>query len=284
MTDEAKTMDAEPLTVLSLGAGVQSSTVALMSAAGELPPVDLAVFADTGWEPAAVYAWLDWLETLLPFPVHRVSAGNIRHEQITARARGKKDEQGGRWASLPYYTKAPGDLREGSIRRQCTSEYKIKPINKFLRHEVLGLKPRQKAPKTHTIDHWYGISLDEIQRCKMPFVVPWERNVYPLVERRMTRHDCLNWMERSGYPQPPRSACIGCPFHSNAEWREMRDNRPEEWADAVAFDAAIRKAGGMRADTFLHRDCVPLDEVDLSTPEDHGQLSMLDECEGLCGV
>ena len=64
----------------------------------------------------------------------------------------------------------------------------------------------------------------------------------------------------------------------------MRDNRPEEWDDAVQFDHAIREAGGMRGDTFLHADRIPLEMVDLSTAEDNGQLSMLDECEGMCGV
>ena len=64
----------------------------------------------------------------------------------------------------------------------------------------------------------------------------------------------------------------------------MRDERPEEWQDAVEFDAAIRVARGMRGETFLHRQCVPLAEADLRTPADHGQLSWLDECGGVCGV
>jgi hypothetical protein len=69
------------LRVLSLGAGVQSSTCLLMSLAGELPRLDAAVFADTGWEPKAVYAHLDRLEataTAGGIPVYRVSAGNLR--------------------------------------------------------------------------------------------------------------------------------------------------------------------------------------------------------------
>ena len=62
--------------IISLGAGVQSSTMALMAAKGEITPMpDAAIFADTGWEPKYVYDWLDWLETQLPFPVHRVSGG-----------------------------------------------------------------------------------------------------------------------------------------------------------------------------------------------------------------
>jgi hypothetical protein len=47
------------LRVLSLGAGVQSTTLLLMSVYGELPPLDYAIFADTGWEPARVYEHLD---------------------------------------------------------------------------------------------------------------------------------------------------------------------------------------------------------------------------------
>lgn len=119
-----------------------------------------------------------------------------------------------------------------------------------------------------------------------PASEPWYETRYPLVmEHRMTRADCLNWMKRHGYPTPPRSACIGCPFHSDHEWREMREARPEEWQDAVEFDAAIRKAGGMRGDTYLHRSCKPLPEVDLDTPESAGQLGLWgEECEGMCGV
>ena len=65
--------------IISLGAGVQSSTMALMAAQGEIKPMpDAAIFVDTQWEPAYVYKWLDWLETQLPFPVHRPTAGDLR--------------------------------------------------------------------------------------------------------------------------------------------------------------------------------------------------------------
>ena len=51
------------LRVLSLGAGVQSTTLALMAAHGEIGPMpDCAIFADTGWEPNAVYEHLAWLD------------------------------------------------------------------------------------------------------------------------------------------------------------------------------------------------------------------------------
>ena len=76
------------LRVLSLGVGVQSSTLALLAARGEVGPMpDCAIFADTGAEPRKVYTWLDWLETQLPFPVHRVSRGNRRPDRDRERAR-----------------------------------------------------------------------------------------------------------------------------------------------------------------------------------------------------
>ena len=89
------------LRTLSLGAGVQSTTLALMAAHGEIGPMpDCAIFADTGWEPGAVYEHLRWLMSpnVLPFPVHVVSAGNIRDEILAA-------GQGKRWASIPAFTK-----------------------------------------------------------------------------------------------------------------------------------------------------------------------------------
>lgn len=78
-----------------------------------------------------------------------------------------------------------------------------------------------------------------------------------------------------GYPDPPKSACIGCPFHDNARWRAMRDDDCEDWADAIAFDRAIRTGiRGIRGEVLLHRSGVPFDEADLSTLTDHGQLDL----------
>lgn len=138
-------------------------------------------------------------------------------------------------------------------------------------------------------EEWMDISLDEVVRMRESRI-RWLRNRYPLVDLGMTRRDCLWWMERSGYPRPPKSACIGCPYHSDAQWREMRDEQPAEWADAVAFDRSLRVRGvrGIVGDLYLHRSLVPLDEVDLATDEERGQGNLFDgfadECEGMCGV
>ena len=260
---------------ISLGAGVQSSTLALMAAHGEITPMpEFAVFADTGWEPKEVYDWLDWLETQLPFPVHRVSAGNIRADMVVAAQQSR--------FSIPYFAENNG--APTLLKRQCTTAYKIKPITKFLRRTALGLEPRQRAPKHPVLVQWRGISADEAQRMK-PSRDPWLIARYPLaMELGYRRSDCLAWMQRHGYPEPPRSSCIGCPFRSNHEWRHLRDNSPAEWQDAIQFDRAIRIAGGARGKTYLHRSCKPLSDAPIDGDPDQGVLSFGDECEGMCGV
>jgi hypothetical protein len=273
--------DTVRLRVLSLGAGVQSTTLALMAAHGEIGPMpDCAIFADTGWEPAAVYDHLAWLMSpnVLPFPVHIVSAGDIRADLIRA-------STGARWASIPAFTRTVQRSRVeiGMIRRQCTKDYKIVPIRRKVR-EIISLT-RRRSPPYPVVEQWIGISFDEVIRMKPSFEA-WQVNLWPLIERQMNWRDCLAWLARHGYPEPPKSSCIGCPFHSDAMWRQIRDDDPAAWADAIAVDQAIRSGiRGIRGEVFLHRSAVPLGEADLSTPEDRGQLDLWgNECEGVCGV
>lgn len=96
---------------------------------------------------------------------------------------------------------------------------------------------------------------------------------YPLVSMGMTRLDCENWLTRNSYPIPPKSSCIGCPFHSDHEWRAVKNN-PAEWKQAVDLDNRIRSIEGFKGNLFLHRSCKPLEEVDLRTAEDKGQMSL----------
>lgn len=257
------------LRVLSLGAGVQSTTLLLMAVRGEIDPFDVAVFADTGWEPGDVYAHLEQLraEAAGMCEVVTVTAGDIRAD-LVANARGDGD----RFASLPLYV-TNQDGTGGMLRRQCTTHYKVEPIRRYLQSVRAGRRVRLVM----------GISLDEAIRMR-DSNVRYITNEYPLVDRRMTRQDCIVWLAQHGYPTPPKSACIGCPFHDQRGWREIKAD-PESWSSAVEVDAAIRTLPRINGDVFLHRSRRPLAEVDLSTAEDRGQLPMFAmECEGLCGV
>ena len=265
----------QPLHILSLGAGVQSTTMALMAAHGEIEPMpDAAIFADTGWEPARVYEHLRWLQTpsILPFPVHVVSNGNIRDMLVR--------EERGRYVAVPFF------LGNGGMgRRQCTHEFKLKPL-KWRMRELLGKGRKERIPPGSVVV-WLGISTDEAVRMK-PADVLWQNNRWPLIEKGMSRGDCYGWLESRGYRAPPKSSCVGCPYHSNAHWRDMQDNAPHDWADAVRVDKIIRYTGTLRNarhQQYMHAKRIPLDEVDLRTLEDRGQLNLFaNECTGMCGT
>lgn len=331
--------------ILSLGAGVQSSTLLLMSCKGVLPKLDCAVFADTQYEPRAVYDHLAWLEAEAAkagIPVHRVTAGNLKEDAL-AWLRSRKSVDGKRFASLPLFVEN-ADGSQGRIRRQCTKVYKIEPVERFILREVLGLRPRQRRPREPVVEQWLGISSDEPQRAKGPGVMVnkkrvrktltgdegytvkvwrgelWKTHAFPLLnltihpDRRssqtaflpaeLDRAACLAWL-RDHYPDRavPRSACINCPNRSNAEWRDMRDNDPEAWADAVQFDRDGRRhpaaglaekaaSGGklknpLAGVVYVHRQMVPLDMADLDGGPDQkggGCGTLFDEIDGMCGT
>ena len=274
--------DDPALRVLSFGAGVQSTVLLLMTAKREIGPMpDAVIFADTGWEPRAIYEHLDWCGKELArltngtVPLQIVSAGNIRSDHING-----LNTTGQRFASMPLYT-ANG---AGMGRRQCTQEYKISPVRKKTR-EILGLKKGQRVPKGVVVEQWLGISTDELQRLKVSRD-KWCHHRWPLIEQRMSRADCRRWFEQN-YPDQPlvKSACLGCPFQDNEHWRILRKT-PEEFEDACQFDEAIRENGAklrlMNEQQFIHRSGTPLRTADL------GDESIMDlfqgECDGMCGT
>lgn len=98
-----------------------------------------------------------------------------------------------------------------------------------------------------------------------------------------TRADCVAWLDKHGLEVPPKSACTFCPYRNTAEWRRIKAT-PEDWKEAVEVDNAIRKARPPY-DLFVHPARIPLEDVDLRTETERGQLSLWDnECGGICGV
>ena len=256
------------LNIISLGAGVQSTTLVLMAAAGEIGPMpDCAIFADTKWEPRSVYEHLERLTAALPFPVYVVTAGDLRKDAL-----GLSERTGPEFQSIPWFTLSKRG-KKGMGRRECTSAYKITPI----RRKVVELNGG-KRPKAGT-SMWIGISTDEASRMK-PSRVQYIENRWPLIERGMSRRQCKEWLADHGW-DAPRSACIGCPFHNDAEWRGLT---AEEFADACDADEKIRDISP-RVTQFAHPARIPLAEVDFRTLEDRGQINLFEnECEGMCGL
>jgi 3'-phosphoadenosine 5'-phosphosulfate sulfotransferase (PAPS reductase)/FAD synthetase len=224
---------------------VQSTAALLLALDGRLAPFDAIVFADTGDEPTAVYEHLERLREISRIDV--VTAGRL------------SDTVGSTFVPIPLY-----DGHGGMGRRQCTYQFKLRPIRHRLR-ELYGAGP---------VDLAVCISTDEVIRAK-DSGLRWCRNVFPLLDLRWSRTDCADYLAER-WPHPvPRSACVYCPLKSDAEWLDLRSNHPDDWATAVEFDEAARPFG------YVHRSGRPLMRAILR-PEDGGQLAL--ECEGMCGL
>jgi len=264
--------------------------MALMAAHGDLTPMpEYAIFADTQNEPESVYSWLEWLDERLPFPIVRITKGCLRDAVLTVRTSRKGNSYTN--SNVPAFLKTSGLRKEGKQMRQCTRDFKIdiilREVRKLAAPSIRQWKSSNKSLPIPVIQ-WIGISRDEIFRIK-PSRLPYISHRWPLIELGMTRWKCLDWMKDKGYPPPPRSACVFCPYHSDAEWRRLRDQEPSEFKKAVKFEQeyqiALSRIERRQAVPFLHRSLLPLDQVDFSTDEDHGQQVMFgNECEGMCGV
>lgn len=250
--------------VLSLGAGRQSTALAILAARGELEPLDAAVFSDTGWEPPAVYAHLERLrvEVLEPagIPLHIVSNGSIRRDAL---------DPAHRFASMPLHVRRV-DGTPTIARRQCTNEYKLVPILRRIR-TLLGAPDRDdgvpgRVPRGRWAEQWIGFSVDERSRALDARHTLYAVPRYPLLERGLSVDDCLAVCAAAGFGQVAKSACIGCPYSTNSTWRRMRDHDPESWADAVAFDHELRtRPLPDGATVYLHKSLEPLDVAPLGT-------------------
>lgn len=284
------------LKILNLGAGVQSTALYLMSLRGDYPEFvpyyDYAIFADTQEEPSQVYSHLAWLESLGGPPILRATAGKLGDDLI-----GGTNSTGQRFASIPAYTSATEGEPGGMTRRQCTKEYKTAVVDRVIRREVLGMRPRQKLPRGVLVEQHFGLSFDEggrIFKVKGRYQsIGWATAHFPLWDLEMTRRGCENYLGRVAPARPvARSACVFCPFKTDAEWRRLRDTDRDGWARAVQVDEGMRASGsacrrGLDQRLYLHRSCVPLAVAPIDTPESRGEqpvFAFARECEGMCGV
>ena len=275
--------DEFTLRILSLGAGVQSTVMYRMAARGEFEHTPShAIFADTQAEPNHVYAQLDQLDRDHGdvIPILRVTAGSLEKNLYV----GGEGREG--FAQIPAYLIGQ-DMSEGMGRRQCSFQYKIKPIERAVR-DLLGLKKGERAQGRYRVQQWIGISVDEAHRAKSDN--RWLQRYYPLLfEKPMRRGDCIQWSEKHGYPIPRSSSCYFCPYHSDKEWVAIKRDYPDLWERAVTLDHDLRggkmRAGkDLRGSQYLHPQRVPLDEVKLRGDHDDQPDLFGNECEGVCGV
>lgn len=275
---------------ISLGLGVQSTALYLMSSMGELPRVDMAIFVDPGREKTGTTKYLEWLlswsENNNGIPITVVREKNLFEDLLN-----RTNSTGQTYRSIPAYVKNL-DGEVGMLRRQCTNEYKIKQIETAIRRAV-----DVKSMRGRSVEIWQGISLDEWDRMNYPDTL-WKSFIYPFTGYvitksdirkisdfpyiQMNRADILQWYEGKGLPIPPKSSCVFCPYQSDAAWKNMKENFPDDFADAVRIDEAIRDSTrkGIDQPGYLHRSMVPIAQANFSKGGD----LWAGECSGNCHI
>ena len=270
------------VTAVSLGAGWGSVGMVLMMENGlfpDCPQPDLAVFADTQAEPPHVYETLDWLKPRLSYPLLVVSAGDLWADTwklIQGAGATRLHPHGSDFVDIPVF----GD--SGLLSRQCTTEYKVRLIKRTVRQFAEATPPHLK------VTQYLGISLDEATRMK-DAPEGYITNRYPLIEYRVTRSAIMTYVKEN-FPSAPvgRSACFFCPFHSIAEWKEIRRRYPGLYQEAIEMERALKLMN--RGPFYLYKGKYGLGlEEGMATADLQGILwpeadQFQNDCEGNCGV
>lgn len=242
--------------LLSYGGGRQTVALCLLIEQGIIPRPDRIVIADTGREKSSTW---DYLATYMQ---PRMTAIGLPIE-IAPRSLAYVDLYAHNGDLLiPVYT------HTGKFSAFCSNEWKQRVIKRYLAD--VGIT---------TYTAWIGFAWDERQRVKGE-----AGRAFPLIDRMLTKADCITIIERAGLPLPLPSACWMCPNMRDSEWRDVRDHYPDDWARAVALDDELRaedRANG-GSGVWLHHSRRPLIEADLDGQDDtrHARQCGL----GLCFV
>lgn len=246
--------------VWSCGGGTQSAAIAALIVRGELPKPAAAAIADTGREASETWRYFD---AVLKPNLARAGVDLIRlphDEWSTVDLFGGAD---GKTALIPAFTYRDGT--RGQTRKYCSNEWKSRPVERYYRS--LGLKGGSI---------WIGFSIDEYHRARSHDSAAAWNHSYPLLDRRMSRADCIALVVNQGWPQPPRSSCWMCPYRSDAEWLHLKRTDPADFESAIALESEMQ---AIDPDLWLHSSGKALASVDFGD----AQLGLLDQCgSGMC--
>lgn len=245
--------------IQSYGGGVQSAAIAVLVVQGKLSRPERIVMADTGREASLTWRYLE--ESIQPL----LATVGLRVE-IAPHSLSTVDvypKSGSVKPLIPAFT------AEGAkLENYCSVEWKRRVVARWLRREGYG----PKRPVTE----WLGISTDEVHRAK--FHQGWIEHAYPLLDMRLSRSDCIAFVQKAGLPEPPRSSCWMCPFRSDKEWIELRERGDGDWQKAQLFEAEHLLGPGLGL--YLHRSRKPLAEASF---RHEAQGDLFDVCEeGRC--
>jgi len=271
--------------ILSFGAGMQSTALALMACENSrsqdtphpaVPVYDAILFCDLGFEPPWVRQQVNFVRDACrerDIPFHVLDAPLY---QDFVQSFGDR-----RTISIPWWTLRE-DGHKSRMPRNCTIDYKTEVIAKFVRWELLGYRKGQRLrpedKKAHEMH--LGFSAEEAHRCKENpnrlFV-----NRFPLVEMGLTRADNYAYIRDVWGLETRASACAFCPFHTNYYYHYLRQKEPETYQKLLAVDELLRDKTPkppMDSDLFISRsrkrlaDLAEADCRDMERFPYHGQL------------
>lgn len=234
--------DVDGMKILSCGAGMQSTALALMSCEKikntekypKVPIYDLIVFCDLGEEPPWVYSQVEFIRNAcedagIEFMVLETNLYRDYMQNF-----GKK-----RVVSIPFWTVSP-EGKKGKMRRNCTLDYKIAEIQKYVRWNVLGYKKGQRTKpcdeKAHEMH--IGFSYEERQRAsENPHKM--FKNKFPLIDMELTRADNYAYIRDVWGLETKASACTFCPFHRNFFFKYLKENHARDYDILINFDKML---------------------------------------------
>ena len=234
----------ESLNILSYGAGTPSTTLALMSCENarhgppysypQVPVYDAVIFCDLHSEPSWVYAQTE-------FAAAACRKAGIPFYRLDADLYGDFTRNFGRARTtcIPFRTLSD-DGKKGRMPRQCTYDYKIKVIERFVRYELLCYRPRERTLSIdiHAHNLHMGIMWEERQRAKESKQTLFT-NCYPLVEMGWTQAECYTYNKDNWGLATRASCCLFCPFHTNYFYQHIREHKPACYACALQVDELV---------------------------------------------
>lgn len=192
--------------------GGKDSTAMLLIMLEEGCRIDEIIYCDTGKEFPEMYEHIDKVEKYIGRKITRLKAEKsfdyymFEHEKTRGKNRGKK---GYGWATMRC--------------RWCTTILKNNVISKYL-----------KKYEEEGYVEYVGIAYDEQKRIK--------DKKYPLVDRKMTEKDCLQYCYDRGfdwgglYEHFDRLSCWCCPLKNMKELKILYKYYPNMWEELKRMD------------------------------------------------
>jgi len=229
---------------ISYGGGTPSLALIILNIRGEIKPltnknkVEEILFADTGWERTdtmqQMYEIKKYVESHnYNFKIVQSKEGSLEHFLLK---KAPKNE----FLPIPYHSKD-----KGIAQRQCTSRFKITPINQYI------TKKYGRVSKIAQL----GIHYDEFYRVK-DAKNKKDINRFPLVDLKLKRNDCIKIVAEEGLPMPPKSACVGCPYLPASRFIELNYENPDDFKRAEKIDNLMNKYG-----KYLSNQKIPLSSL-----------------------